>query len=139
MNERTKLVLGLILASAACGDDRGGTDQPGIPFASCKVDDDCDEGLVCAQGGVIAKHCARSCEKDNECVTRLGDGHECVDSVCVQICNVNPECTGKPPAAFNKCGSGLSCRGQDDDALTLYCSYLCAADTWGDGPRDEHE
>lgn len=132
------LGLSFLLMAAACGDDnRGGTDQPGVAFASCASDEDCDEGLFCAQGGVIAKHCARTCESDRECVTRAGDGHECVDSVCVQICNYNPECSGAPPAEFKKCSNGLSCRGQDDDPLTLYCSNLCAVESWGDGPREQ--
>ncbi|MFT3924759.1 MAG: hypothetical protein QM778_19655 [Myxococcales bacterium] len=126
--------IALGLMPAACGDDRGGTSSR-LAFASCETDDDCDEGLFCAQGGIIAKHCARECKTDQECVTRLGEGHECVDAVCVQICGGNPECSD-PPTEFVKCGAGLGCRGLDDTAFDMYCSYLCADESWGDGTRE---
>jgi hypothetical protein len=137
MKMRTTFWLGLAWTAMACGDDsREGTGQSGVAFAGCDKDEDCDEGLFCAQGGIIAKHCAHECDADNECVTRLGEGHECVDAVCVQICNYNPDCKN-PPDTFSKCANGLSCRGQDDDLFTMYCSNLCTVDSWGDGSREQ--
>jgi len=130
------LILIAGLAAAACGgDDRGGTTPTGVAFAKCAQDDDCDDGLFCAQGGIIAHHCARECKADTECVTRLGDGHECVDGVCAQICGANPACS-HPPTTFVQCGAGLGCRGLDDTAFDMYCSSLCAVETWGDGARE---
>lgn len=143
----------VFVAITACGSDNGSDDGSddgsgnGTLSSGCSSNDDCEEGLICAQGSDLKGLCTCACELNSDCRTKFGDATQCWDGYCTKECDTIADCEvghcavwagghdfcAGDPAPLSEtcltdsdCESGLSCPTEGE--LQGLCTKACSAE-----------